>query len=56
MSNPDLCLVLPPKVQRVREVPRVAKCRSAQDALVSRDKGRGEEHCVPQKAAKGASH
>lgn len=53
VPNPNLCLVLPPKLQRDTEVHRVAKCRSAQDALVSRDKGRREAHCVPQEAGKG---
>lgn len=53
VPNPDLCLVLPLKVERDTEVPRVAKCRSARDALVSRDKGRGEAHRVPREAGKG---
>lgn len=53
VPNPDLRLVLPLKVERDTEVPRVAKCRSARDALVFRDKGRGEAHRVPREAGKG---
>lgn len=53
VPNPDLCLVLTLKVERDTEVPRVAKCRSAQGRLGFRGKGRGEAHRVPREAGKG---